>query len=44
MGSDPRGCLWDCEEDGYYEDLDGNDYPVNPFGDEGCEIDDDSDV
>lgn len=26
----PRGCLYD-EEETYYEDLEGNDYPVNPF-------------
>lgn len=30
MRVEPRGCLYD-EEGTYYEDLEGSDYPVNPF-------------
>jgi len=40
---DPNGCLYD--EDGYfYQNGEGNDYPVNPFsdGDEDGEDEDDS--
>lgn len=33
---DPRGCLYD-EEGNYYEDDEGNDYPINPFGECGSD-------
>ena len=36
---DPNGCLYD--EDGYhFQNGEGEDYPVNPFGDNDCSGDD----